>query len=198
MRKILKFIILILTNLIILTSCSPKAHTVWCFSLTKDKMFSFGYVVGDETFDGTDRIFNVKDESDFTLFLTNLDEYVTKIEKNEYIDESYIFLKDNEKYVCSKISDNKYKLSPCLYRLYTNDSKEVYYIPFIPLKNSNQNYDKIYIGFCWDDLKKFYEDYENIYLNDDEKSLEVPLYSQNKQIKTIKLKYYDTYITYEV
>lgn len=197
MKKNLKFIILIITNLIILTSCAPKAHTVWCTSLTKDKVFSFDYVVGDETFDGTNRIFNVKNESDFTKFLTNLDEYVTKIEKNEYINESYIFLKDNEKYVCSKISDNKYELSPCLYRVYAKDSNDVYYIPFIPLIN-NQNSDKIYIGLCWDDLKKFYEGYENIYLNDDERSLEVPLYSQNKQIKTIKLKYNDTYITYEI
>lgn len=197
MKKIFRFIILILTNLIILTSCSPKAHTVWCLSLTKDKQFSFDYVVGDEIFDGTSRIFNVKDESDFTEFLTNLDEYVAKIEENEYINESYIFLKDNEKYSCSKISDNKYKLSPCLYSFYVNDSNDMYYIPFIPLKN-NQNSDEIYIGLCWDDLKMFYEGYENIYLYDDEKSLEVPLYSQNKQIKTIKLKYNDNYITCEI
>lgn len=198
MKKILKFIVLILTNLIILTSCSPKAHTVWCFSLTKDKQFSFDYVVGDETFDGTSRTFNVKNESNFTEFLMNLDEYVTKIDKNEYINESYIFLKDNEKYVCSKLSDNKYELSACLLKFYFSDTNDVYYIPFIPLKNNSQTSDKIYYGLSWDDLKAFYEGYEDIKINDDEKILEVPLYSQNKVIKTAKLKYNDTFITYEI
>ncbi len=200
MKKIIILCILIFTNIFCLTSCSPKANSLWCFSITKDNHFSFDYVAGEDTFDGQNRTFVVKDETKFVDFLVDLDDFDTKIEENEYMNESYIFLHDNEKYSCSKIDENKFELSCSSIHISDNNLNDICTIPFLPLKKKYvylENH-KINIKLNWDKLKEFYQGYDNITIFEEERIIEVPSYSKYKFLKLIKLQFNENYIMFEI
>ncbi len=201
MKKILILITTFVFCLSFLSGCkTTKYNLIWCCNIDKTKRFSFNYTIEKSIFDGNTRTFEVENESNFINCITNLPTYNTKFEQPQVNNNTYIFLQDGEKYACSKIKKNTFKLYCCAMTICDSETKTLYTFPFVP-SNNNYVYEKsssIQINMSWDSCKDFFQNLNDVVIDNTNMTINVPMYENNVSKDKIALTYNDNTISYSI
>lgn len=183
----------------IMCGCTPKATSVWCEGINNSAKFSFEYVVTNSVYDGESRSFSVKSEKEFESFLTQIDEFDGLIQKVDSKDVAFIFLKDGEKYFCSKIGGNRYKLSACRLTIYDSKNDNAYFFSFPPTSSLNFDNENKSISTVqsWDYFKLFYHGYSDVEIAEETKQIITSFFLDGEKAGNLVLTYKEGSISYE-
>lgn len=201
MKKIIKLITAFVFCLFFLSSCkTTKYDSIWCFNIDGTKRFSFDYTIEQNIFNGEARTFEVENKTNFINYITNLPTYTTKFEQPQVNNNTYIFLQDGEKYACSKIEKNTFKLCCCTMTIYDFEANTHYTFPFVP---SNTDYvseksGSIKINMSWESCKDFFQNLNDVIIDNTNSTIYVPMYENNVSKDKIILTYDDNSISYNI
>lgn len=115
LKKVLLPVLSLVLAAGLIAGCTPKAVSLWCYGLGEGAEFSLEYSVSQNSYDGQNRTFIVKDTEAFAEYLQSAEGFAGICDLADEEGEAYLFISDGNGYFCTErvASENSYKLTPC-------------------------------------------------------------------------------------
>lgn len=171
----------LLAALFLFAGCTPSPDSLWVFGLGKDEQFSLSYPVSDNSFDGYQRTFSVKDTEAFVAALEEDTGFLCATETADEGKAAYLFESGGCLYYCTAYgsSETMFVLSPCAMTLYDADWNSV----LIPYPPTSTGYAVCTDTFSletvqdWSYFSEFYGLLEGAAVDGETKTVLLPTYS---------------------
>lgn len=202
LKKVLLPILSLVLTAGVLAGCTPKAVSLWCYGLGEGAEFLLEYSVSQNSYDGQNRTFTVKDAEVFAEYLQSAEGFAGICDLADEEGDAYLFISGGNGYFCTErvASENSYKLTPCSMMIERESGTVIFAYPPTADPFTFAEGNTIATVRDWAYFTEFYSQISGVQVDNTLHTITMDCYRNYAEsaVGTVELTYADGTLTYTV